>query len=322
MKSKFFLGLFGACLAGVLGGYLVCASVPCRDAIGRLIGRGGLIALINGEGVYEQDLARRIQEWHYRNDDDENAPVSDEAQKSALIADVVAGSRARHEKISGTMIDHEYEVSKSQLGGAWTGALRANRLCSWMFRRTISDNLRTGRWIERELKTEIAVGDEECREYFDANPSAFSQPVRFRAAHLFLAAPPETARETVDIKRQTIEELSARVKHGEKLVDLVCQFSEDEATKKDGGDLKYFSELRMPDDFMAAIRRLRVDEISDVVETKLGFHIIHLTDLKAARPMTFDEARPEIVARLENAKRGSVVQRMMVDLAQQANFSP
>jgi parvulin-like peptidyl-prolyl isomerase len=78
--------------------------------------------------------------------------------------------------------------------------------------------------------------------------------MRFRASHVFLAAPPETRAEVVEAKRSAIKGFSERIARGEKLVDLVSVASEDEATRTRGGDLNYFSESRMPPYFFAAVK--------------------------------------------------------------------
>ena len=70
---------------------------------------------------------------------------------------------------------------------------------------------------------------------------------------------------------------------------------------------------------MDAIQRLHVGETSPVIQTKLGFHIIQLTDAKEARQMSFDEGPREIAAQLENARRQAAVQRMIVDLSAEAD---
>jgi parvulin-like peptidyl-prolyl isomerase len=104
--------------------------------------------------------------------------------------------------------------------------------------------------------------------------------MRFRASHIFLAAPPGTPAEAVDAKRREIERIFTRLAHGEQFADLARVGSEDEATKTRGGDLNYFSESRMPPDFFAAIKGMRVGETSSVIRTRLGFHIVQLTDAK------------------------------------------
>ena len=135
----------------------------------------------------------------------------------------------------------------------------------------------------------------------------------------FVAAPAETLPEMVEMKRQTIESLAERIKHGEKLSDLAVD-SEDEATKSRGGDLGFFSEFRMWSDFSAAVAKMRVGEISQPIRIRLGFHIIELTDLKPARQMGFEEARTEIRLLIENEKRRTALQNLAADLSRRALF--
>jgi parvulin-like peptidyl-prolyl isomerase len=146
------------------------------------------------------------------------------------------------------------------------------------------------------------------------------QPVRFRASHLFLAAPPETSPDVVETKQRAIELLAARINHGENLAELAAVASEDEATKTRGGDLGFFSESRMPADFFATVVKMGVGDVSQPVRTSLGLHIIQLTDSKPAREMTFEEARTEIALTIENENRRTVLQRLAADLLARAEF--
>ena len=134
--------------------------------------------------------------------------------------------------------------------------------------------------------------------FYDTHPQNFMQPARFRASHLFLAAPPETPSDVVETKQKTINSLAARIKQGEKLADVAAAASEDEATKTRGGDLVFFSESRMPLDFFYAVVEMHVGEISQPIRTRLGFHVVEVTDFKPARQMRFEKVQPEIRLRL------------------------
>jgi parvulin-like peptidyl-prolyl isomerase len=135
-----------------------------------------------------------------------------------------------------------------------------------------------------------------------------------------VAAPPGTPDDVIDLKKQGIVLAYTRIAHGETLADLAPLLSEDEATKKRGGDLGFFSEYRMPADFIEAVKKLRVGEISDVVRTKLGFHIIQLTDSRGEHLMSFDESAAEISLALENSKRRTTVSERMAKLSAQARI--
>jgi peptidyl-prolyl cis-trans isomerase C len=148
----------------------------------------------------------------------------------------------------------------------------------------------------------------------------FFVPERFHASHLFLAAPPETAPETVQAKQSAIEALSVRLAAGEDFATLVAQSSEDEATKLRGGDLGWFTTNRMPPDFVAAAMKLQPGEISGPIRTRLGFHIIKLVEMQSVRQRSFDEVRGDIALELANQNRAAIVQRLMVDLDAQAKY--
>ena len=136
----------------------------------------------------------------------------------------------------------------------------------------------------------------------------------------FLAAAAETPPLATDAKRKLVESLSARLIHGKNFSDLVAASSEDEATKKRGGDLGYFSALRMPADFFAATTKLHMGQFSPPIHTRLGFHIVQLTDSKPAQQLPFDQARAEIATAMESEQRQRAVEALIVDLCTHAKW--
>jgi peptidyl-prolyl cis-trans isomerase D len=124
----------------------------------------------------------------------------------------------------------------------------------------------------------------------------------------------------VESKEKVIDVLADRIRHGEKLGELAAAGSEDEATKTPPGDLGFFSESRMPPDFFSAVVKMRVGEIRQPIRTRLGFHIIQLTDFKPARQMAFEEVQPEIRLAIENEKRRAALQSLTADLLRRAKI--
>jgi len=121
-------------------------------------------------------------------------------------------------------------------------------------------------------------------------------------------------------KRIAIRLLFTRLAHGEEFSELAADTSEDEATKMRGGDLGYFSALRMPPDFFAQATKLRLEQASPPIRTRLGFHIVKLTDSKPVGQMPLDEARAEVAVALENQKRQAALGRLIVDLSAGAEW--
>ena len=189
--------------------------------------------------------------------------------------------------------------------------LRDASVSSRTLRCEVAANLRGRAWLEARITAALAPNENDCRRYYDAHRAAFREPVRFRASHLFLAAPEGYPSEVIEAKRALINTLSTRLRNGESFDAFVRQFSEDEATKKRGGDLNYFGEERMLPEIFAAAQKLAVGETSAPIRSRLGFHLVRLTQMLPGQEMTFEQARPEIVAAIENEKRAKAVQSLI-----------
>ena len=313
-----------ACLAGIVAGEWVLGSVVCRDAIGVLFGRGHLLALVHGHGIYRVDLERALTEKYDAAGESNDRHVEEDNQEtlSRLISNLMARVLAEKEKIAPAEIDHELDLLRCQFRDEkeWKTALRRSGLSASSLRRILAADLRTYQWILHRTHPHIEATADECRSFYEAYPETFKQPERFRASHLFLAAPPETAPEIVDEKRKTIDAFSKRLADGEDFFEVVALGSEDEATKARGGDLGFFSESRMPPDFFSAVRKLQIGAVSPPVRTYLGFHIVQLTDSKPARQMSFDEAEPEVKLRIRNEKRQAFMLDLTAELLARAEF--
>jgi hypothetical protein len=328
----------GACIAGVACGQLMLHSPHFRDVIGISCGRGHLLAITRDEGIYEADLRRALSELRHANGIDEKdrqedvksvrsvtkvtkLQGNDQLVLTRLISNSMARSLGAHEKVPRTKVEIELSGLRRQFLDEKISrtVLRASGLSLRSLRGRIAEDLRTRQWVSRRIALQSAVTKDESRNSYEAHRERFMQPARYRASHLFLAAPVGTPPEIVETKEQTINALAERIKHGEKLSDLGVE-SEDQATKNRVGDLGFFSERRMPPDFFAAVAKMRVGEISQPIRTRLGFHIIELTDLKPARQMSFEETWTEIRSVLENEKRRAALQNLTADFSRQAAF--
>jgi parvulin-like peptidyl-prolyl isomerase len=263
-----------------------------------------------------------VHESDYANDIERKGATDVEQQfaLNKLIADSAARSRTASEKTSAVDLKRNLDLLRLQFSSekTWQLSLAASRLSvaslSWKLR----DDLRVREWISKRIAHDVDVSESECREFYVAHSANFFVPERSRVAHLFLAAPPETASDIVEAKQAAIEALSVRLASGEDFGALTAEASEDEATKLNAGDLGYVSVNRMPPDFIAAALKLGPGETSGPVRTRLGFHIIKSIDRQAPRQRTFEEARDEIAIQLANQKREAAIKQLIVDLRGEA----
>lgn len=289
MKLRTWPLLLAALLVGCAGGEVLYRSAAVHDLAGRLAGRGRLVAMANEKGIYETDLG-------------EDGPSTVE-----LVTLESLKRKAANEIVEPVAVDRELGLLEAQFGDSKTfqKALQREGLSMFALREKVTNHLRGRAWLENQIRPAIAVAEPECRRFYDAHPDLFTQPMRFRVSHLLLAVHAETPPETVEEKEQAIAALSARLEKGEPLAQLAAEASEDEATKTRGGDLDFFSDARMPEDFMTEIKKLRPGEPSKPFRSHLGFHLAQLVEVRSGRLLTFEEAQPEISVALANDRRAS-----------------
>jgi parvulin-like peptidyl-prolyl isomerase len=313
-----------AIFGGIFCAELTARSIPFRHKLADVFGRGHLLAVVHGCGIYDVDVDRALRESDYLSDIDrsEAAPVEHQAALTKLISKIAAQSHATREPVGRANVSREFDVLRFQFRDAetWGAALRGSSLSRFALWQIVKSDLRARQWISNRIASEIRIGDDECRKVYQDHSERFFEPERLRVSQLFLAAPPETAPEIVETKRKAIEALSVRLMSGEDFGALVAENSEDEATKLNVGDLGYFSETRMPSDFVAVAIKLGQGEISRPIQTRLGFHILKLTEVAPSRQRSFDEARGDIAAELANQKRAETVKKLVVDLGSEAGY--
>jgi PPIC-type PPIASE domain len=280
---------------GVFCSDLFCRSAVFRDAAGRLFGRGRLITITAGKGVYENDLANN----HVFT-------------RSDLSAGENLSRLARNESPDPARVDGELSLLRAQFGDddVFLREVHANAFSISDLGERVADQIRSLQWLKRQIAPETVVTQKEGHDFYETHLALFTQPMRFRASHIFLAAPADTPPEVVESKQKMIDALAGRLARGETLPELAAEASEDEATKFRGGDLGFFSRNRMPPDFFAEVEKLAVGQRSNPFRSHLGFHIVAVTEIRPARVLGFADLRGEILLALANEKRALHTERL------------
>ncbi len=156
--------------------------------------------------------------------------------------------------------------------------------------------------INREIKSKIVVTDAQIKKFYDDNP--INQPEQARASHILIATKDLTTRtdmtdEQKKAARAKAEKIMARAKKGEDFTKLAQEVSEDPGVKENKGEYKF---ARAKDDpknamvpeFEAAAFSLKTNQISDIVTTDFGYHIIKLHEITPAKKTELSELSPRI----------------------------
>lgn len=146
----------------------------------------------------------------------------------------------------------------------------------------------------------ITVNEQDLKTYYEQNAQRLAGQEERRASHILIAAPktgPAAEREKARAKAQEL--LAAAKKNPEGFAELAKKNSQDPGSAANGGDLDFFTRGAMVKPFEDAAFALKKGEISDVVESDFGYHVIKLTDIKAPQQKTFEEMRAQLEADLK-----------------------
>ncbi len=156
------------------------------------------------------------------------------------------------------------------------------------------------------VKKSIVVPEADLKTYYEQNAARLSGQEERRASHILINAPASASAAERQKAKARAEELLAQVKKSpESFADVAKKNSQDSGSAVNGGDLDFFARGAMVKPFEAAAFAMQKGDISAVVETEFGYHIIRLTDIKLAKQRSFEEMKPELEADLKKQKAQS-----------------
>jgi peptidyl-prolyl cis-trans isomerase D len=155
-----------------------------------------------------------------------------------------------------------------------------------------------------ELKYKIEITKEEIERYYEQNKSLFLVPEERRASHILIKLPEDAPPDMIEQAEKRAEDIYKKAQAGEDFAKLAENYSEDEATAKEGGDLGYFQPGRMVPEFDSKVFSMNIEEISTPVKSQFGFHIIKLVDIRNPhfKPIDDIEVQTRIKKDLTEAK--------------------
>jgi peptidyl-prolyl cis-trans isomerase D len=141
-----------------------------------------------------------------------------------------------------------------------------------------------------QARLKVAVPPSDIQRYYNDNLQQYQTPEQVRASHILL----QTAGKDEAAVRAQAEGILQKVKAGADFAALARSVSEDEGSKANGGDLDYFSRGRMVPEFETAAFAMEPGQVSDLVKSQFGFHIIKVVDKRPAVTRALDDVRPQI----------------------------
>lgn len=181
------------------------------------------------------------------------------------------------------------------------------------------------RLLDTQGADDVNVTVEDARKYYSENPRQFETPEQVRASHILIMpdtsdpnADPNEAKAAAKAKAQEL--LKQIKKDGADFATLARANSNDPGSAQRGGDLNFFPRGKMVPPFDKAVFELKVGQVSDIVETNYGYHIIKLTDYKDASIIALEQVQNDIINMLTTKKTQELVAQYLGSLKADANI--
>ena len=153
----------------------------------------------------------------------------------------------------------------------------------------------------KQFEDQTTVTEQDAKDYYYEHLDQYKVKEEVKARHILFRLAPDASEEEVKKVRERALSVLNRARKGEDFAELAKKYSEG-PSKDNGGELGYFSKGQMLKPFEEAAFKLKKGEISDLVRTPLGFHIIKVEDVKESRTKAFDEVREEIKEKLRRIR--------------------
>ena len=224
-------------------------------------------------------------------------------------------------KITDQKVDDQVAAIKKRFPNEeeFNKALATMGLTEEDVREQIQHGLAIRELIDQKVANKIVITDEETKAYYDANLQFFNQPEEVKASHILIKVEPTADDATKAAARKKIEDLQQKLKDGGDFAELAKENSEGPSNTR-GGDLGYFKRGQMVKPFEDAAYSMKIDEVSDLVETRFGYHLIKVYDKKPEQTLAYAEVKDKIAQRLKQEKVEKDATRYVEDLKKGAKI--
>jgi peptidyl-prolyl cis-trans isomerase C len=274
-----------------------------------------ILATVNGEPIERWELDSAIREIEALAVHPLISAQRDQMMRAIvdrLIDHHLAAQEARTKKLGASAAEIQAGVDEAQREFAspdeFTKMLTDSGMSLEQFRRQTQINLELSKFIRAEITPAVKIDPSAVVAYYTQNASRFQQPETVRASHIFVSAPPGATPAQRQAARAKAGAILDELRKGVDFADLAQSQSDDFASGAAGGDIGTIARGQSDPAFEAAAFALQAGQVSNVVETPLGFEVIKSI-----------ERHPATTASLDQVKGG--IEQVLSEQAQNEKFS-
>jgi peptidyl-prolyl cis-trans isomerase C len=287
-----------------------------------------VVARVNGVNITRKDLDTAVQAFGYQMArQGRRVPPAQAAALEQRVLDELIGRQLILQQGTKQIpadvdkkVQEQIDQTKTRMGGddEFKKTLSDTGVTLEQYTRQVRDNIIIRETIDGMVDKQVKISPEEAKAFYDGNPDQFKQPELVRASHILIRCSPDATDEVKKEKRAQIDAALALVKGGSKFADVAKKVSEDPGSAENGGDLGYFPRGRMVPEFDTVAFSLKTNEISGVITTQFGYHILQVTGRKPAQILPFDQVKEQLTDYLKQRKGGEITRTYVAELRSSA----
>jgi peptidyl-prolyl cis-trans isomerase C len=267
------------------------------------------VARINGEVVGRAELESAIEAVERQA----GGPVPPEQRDEifrGILDQMIAirllsqESALREIVVPDAEVDSRYAQIRQQFPTeeAFAQALAAQGITTARLKDDIRNELAVSRLLEREIEPKVSAAELDAKTFYEKNLEQFQEDEAVRASHILIRVAPDADDQVRQQARAEAENVLQQLQAGGDFAKLAQEYSQDGSAAQ-GGDLDFFTRGQMVPAFATAAFALQTNELSDIVETQFGLHIIKVTDRRPPRTVPFAEVDAQIHEFLSGQER-------------------
>jgi len=291
------------------------------------------VAVVNGSVIQQKELDAALRQIRQAMQSQGRVVTDEQAveMRKDVLEDLVRrellfqASQKKGIKVEGTLVDEEVNKLKSQFPSEaeYQKALAEMKVTEAEVRGQIKEGLAIQKYVQDEFVPQATVSETDAQQFYDKNPQYFVQPEQVRASHILVKFDPAGGDTGKDEAKKKITMIQEKLGQGEAF-DALAQTYSDDPSKGKGGDLGFFRRNMMVKPFEEAAFALNPGEVSAVVETVFGYHLIKTIEKKPETTIAFPDVKERIVrglsqervrekvtAFLEQSKKDAKIERFL-----------
>jgi len=315
---------------------IICLFMGLIVGVAVLVSPGGAsqeneaaVAVVNGVVITDQQLENVIDQRERQPGTPEQP--SDETQllkiKNAILDALInkellfQQSKKAGVAITEEDINQRYDFYRQRHADekAFLKWMHQMGLSETRLKRDIEQVLAINTYISKDIVPHVEVTEKEMQEYYDDHKESFRQPEMVRASHILIKLDPGADEERKEAAKEELLRIRKRIIKGENFGELAKKFSQGPSASR-GGDLGYFARGKMVKEFEDAAFSMKPGQVSGIVETSYGFHLIQTMDHRASTIDTLEEVHARLQQFLNQGKIKKAIDQKVEELKQQSKI--